>query len=493
MKTLITWRSFTPSISPCSGDMIRSADAAARVRAATRVETASFVVVGAAVAGVPWLRTPITPARTKLIEILLGLGVGLWVIALLVGRRWPRGPFGVVVGVALALAWGWFLAMNARTVYDPLTLRLVERQQLLTGWPGSVDRNASVSVLRTFTLLALGAATLIDLSRRVAFRRMLVWGLAVNGAVLGLLGTLDRFGVGSVAFPQQALEGSHFGPFAYHANAAAYLNLCLPAGIVLWITSFGWKRRAAVGSVAATTLGCVFHVSKAGLVLTVVLLGVLRVRLWRRTGAGVRARVGTLAIALLAATAFLANVARWRVAAEEPNSVSARFAVWRIAASIWRDTAGGVGPGGFKIVFPTEVGLRNPGVYRQWIVTPWRPRSPTGLWMNVHNDPLQFLVEWGLPGAVLAGFALFFAVRALRSPTGRSTPVLLASRVALGIVGLHALIDFPLQVLAIQLGVITWLAIGTAESNQDMPSPPNLDPLRRSMTLRRPHVEEARR
>ncbi len=473
-----------------------SADVAARVRVAGWVEGASFAALAATVATAPWLQTPITPTRTKLIEIGLGVSLGLWVLALLLRQRWPRGPFGVFVGVTLALAWGWFLALNARTVYDPVTLRLIERQPLLAEWPGSVDRNASVAVLRTLTLLALGAAVLIDLSQRVEFRRALVLVLAANGAVLGLFGTLDRFGVGPVAFPQLPGEGSHFGPFAYHANAAAYLNLCLPAGIVLALSSTGVKRRVAMGLVAATTFGCVFHVSKAGIVLSALLAIVFGARLRRRAGpvpTRTTDRAGVLAIALIGFAAFLANLERWRAAAAEPDGVSARFAVWRVAASIWRDASGGVGPGGFKIVFPTEIGYRDPGVFRRWIVTPWRPGNPTGMWMNAHNDPLQFLLEWGLPGAVFAGFALFCAVRALRSSSGRPSLLLIASQVALGVVGVHALIDFPLQVLAIQLGAISWLAIGIGEANQERPSPPNLFQRWESVTLPSPLVEEARR
>ena len=114
----------------------------------------------------------------------------------------------------------------------------------------------------------------------------------------------------------------------------------------------------------------------------------------------------------------------------------------------------GIGPGNFR-VFMSLQGSRLSPLYRIWIVQAYDPSRPLSMWLQMHNDPLQTLFEWGWVGtaawAVLIGGALVFG------PGRRGWGVGLAVAACL----LHVA-DFPLQVPAIQVYVTVLL--GTAWS-----------------------------
>ncbi len=432
---------------------------------AQRVEAASGAVFVAAIAMTPWLRTPVTGTRVQLITLVLLIGLTLWAWACWTARRRPMISLRLAASVGLALTWGWFLAANARTVYDPTTgtVRAVSRR--LPGWPGAIDRHASVRVLGPITVLAIAAFAVRDLADRPVFRRALVWALAIDGAALGILGTLDRFGIGPT-FPRVTNEGSHFGPFAYHGNAAAFVNLCLPAAFVLVVICVGGQRRVAVALLCGASLGAIFHVSKIGLVLSAVLVAVLGRQLLPSVADRRRLprSVAAVAVGAVGVVALAANRHRWQSALHGPDSASARVEVWRVAWDVWLRAKGGLGPGGFKVAFPGDVAFVRPSLFRHWIVTPWAPGRPTSLWMYVHSDPLQFLVEWGLPGVVLMGGGVWFAVQLLRRSSQLGSPLAAAGRAALIVVAIHSLVDFPLQVPSIQLAVIAWLAVVASDT-----------------------------
>jgi O-antigen ligase len=89
-----------------------------------------------------------------------------------------------------------------------------------------------------------------------------------------------------------------------------------------------------------------------------------------------------------------------------------------------------------------------------------------GVWRFAHQDYLQTIVEWGWVGAAL--WAVVFAggvwlcfrnARALPSGDGSRT-LLFTAGLALCGIGLHALVDFPLQIASLQLYVVVFLGLG---------------------------------
>jgi O-antigen ligase len=113
----------------------------------------------------------------------------------------------------------------------------------------------------------------------------------------------------------------------------------------------------------------------------------------------------------------------------------------------------GFGPGTFRAVFPYHSQAGENGV--------------AGIWRFLHEDYLQFLLEWGAIGSAFWG-VLFFggmvvAFRAVRRPNSswlpRQRTLIPLVLLALASVALHALVDFPLQIASIQLYVATYLGI----------------------------------
>jgi len=111
----------------------------------------------------------------------------------------------------------------------------------------------------------------------------------------------------------------------------------------------------------------------------------------------------------------------------------------------------GFGPGTFSVVFPFFAGAIG---------------DPTQIvWLFLHNDYLQTIMEWGWLGSLLWGTVFFggtiVATRGLLNSGRYWLPRqrLLLSLVLVSLVGVgtHAAVDFPLQISSIQLYVAVYL------------------------------------
>jgi hypothetical protein len=179
--------------------------------------------------------------------------------------------------------------------------------------------------------------------------------------------------------------------------------------------------------------------------------------------------IGSLVVfvALLAvaqAVQLDAPLRRWNEFAEQAP-ISVRWTAYRTALSAI-GAAGllGFGPGTFQAVFPHyQHGVGN---------------KLQGTWRFLHQDYLQTILEWGWVGSALAA-ALFFGGIALairsysRAKTKRwsTRQRILLPCVVLALIGvaIHATLDFPLQILSIQLFVATYLGVcwGSVRWNED--------------------------
>jgi hypothetical protein len=100
------------------------------------------------------------------------------------------------------------------------------------------------------------------------------------------------------------------------------------------------------------------------------------------------------------------------------------------------------------------------------------------MWMNAHDDALQTLVEWGpLVGSLLGAIVLWPLLCSLRAAKGARGFRPAMTAVALGTVYAHSLIDFPLQVFAIQLSVTAWAAIAIGETDDPHQQASHPDPV----------------
>jgi tetratricopeptide (TPR) repeat protein len=227
--------------------------------------------------------------------------------------------------------------------------------------------------------------------------------------------------------PVSEPTSSMFLPFvnANHLGAALVIFLPLLVGNLLDEGISGARSGAvlvAVTAIGALLLGC----GSASAMLVGV--GVVVLTLWhwsrRRLGFVVPSLVGGLVVALV-------------FPYTNPHLLS-RLPMWRDTLSLIADhPLTGVGAGSYGDAIES---------YRtdQFFLT----------WSHAHNEPLQFLAEFGAVG--LVGLLLVFSfLRPHQDP--REDPIRI--RLLLGLLGLamHSLVEFPLRLTSVALsGVVAW-------------------------------------
>jgi O-antigen ligase len=436
------------------------------------LERAALAVLVLAVAAAPWVTTPMSRGTSNAMAAVVGSGVALWGAALYLERRRPHVPRPLLISVGIVLAYGWFMTLNGHPA-PALGARFLSRGHLVHWLPGAVDRSVARDAMLPLSAVLLSGVALIDQARERRVRMMLLVAMAGSGATMSVVAALSRWGGWSwFATPDDALGGTRFAAFGYHGNAAAYLELALPAALLLIVSTRSLGRRAtAIVAGFLVLVGCATNVSKIGqflAVLVIVAFGVLagrRIqwdhgRLNRR-----RAALAMLTIVVMGIGVFGARD-RWKEVPGELGSDNARTIVWDTAAqAAQRDPVFGTGPGGFKLLLPDVAARDTPDLGFHWVITPYAAGHRVVMWMNAHDDALQTLVEWGpLVGSLLGAIVLWPLVCSLRAAKGARGFRPAMTAVALGTVYAHSLIDFPLQVFAIQLSVTAWAAIAIGEA-----------------------------
>lgn len=421
----------------------------------------------------PWLYGATTAWAIELVSGGLGLVLAIWVASLLLDRRWPLLPRGLVVIAGLILLQGWWMVVNANAIYDPTFRLFAPVAPLLRGAPGSADYVLSFAWMLRATAL-LGIACLVaEMAQRPVWLLRLWCALALAGGSIALLGLIQKGTGAQMIFWQpvsvRAIDvHPFFATYYYHANAGAFLNLLLPpaGGLAFWILARNSSPVAravlitAVGLVALAIFSNTSRMAQAvgALLLLVMVAAMIRPTLHHLA----RMEMRTLMIGAIVVLATVFAVAqavqldqplrRWHLLSEQ-LPVSSRWTANRVALSgIGQAGSLGFGPGTFQAIFPKYQFLSG--------------NQPAGTWRFLHNDYLQTILEWGWVGSALIA-ALFFggiavAIRSYRNrqwwPTRQR---ILLPCVVLALVGvaLHAVVDFPLQILSLQLLVASYLGI----------------------------------
>jgi len=389
------------------------------------------------------------------------------VIGLISGRSLFPGAKAVFWLSLFVMAFGWLSALTPASVYsrDFRAFLPIEAQ---SWWPfGTVDGDLSfMSMLRlTAMLVALWVAS--DMGQSPLWRRALVVTIASLGLAVAVFGLLQK-GMGDLGgyWGNRKLPPSVFGPFWYHANAGAFLNLCWPlaaAGVVTAARSLQSSNvkpqvRLALWLLALLIMVAAVWVNvskgaQAIFVLQSILMALVIFLQWRQNrGTGFKAGhwivFGVLAVLLGTLLYFLGlqqGIDRWN------HLLARRFedGRWIMAAAcrplISEAGAMGFGPGTFAAVFVVK-SLDS-------------PNPPRGYWEFAHNDYLQTLLEWGWLGiaawVALGGCVLWLLggriLRAFQSGDMKSFVWKSAFLISLGATVIHAALDFPLQIFAIQL------------------------------------------
>jgi O-antigen ligase len=369
-------------------------------------------------------------------------------------------PWFPLVAMLLLLGLGVAQTLNPSHDYDPVTRDIWLLEGFRPRLPGTMDRWTTIIALIHWGALGIGFAGLIDLTRDRDAQWFLLGAIAVFGISLSIFGIALKFlGVGVIPFTKSPCN-TFFGTYVYHAHAAAFLNLCWPASLVFVIRSmYGYQplaRAVWINGFLLTFVALFVNISKfghlmalPGLIFALIVLRKGMPPREARVPPSVLVVIGLLLLGGVVTFAFplaAVSVRRWDEVLQ--MGMGGRPILYDVAISIIRVYPWwGTGAGTFHIVFPFFTGhLGN---------------QMPGLFSHAHQDYLQTIVEWGLPGALLwfalvGGGFLKGCREQWRRPGEPSSGVAL---VALSILGVHALIDFPMQCGSLRAYAAVYLAM----------------------------------
>lgn len=354
--------------------------------------------------------------------------------------RWA-GTVSQTCIFAVASLWAAHLAFRRdgiRTGFAPIPLIGIlscGALQLAFGW--TVYRwQTGEAMLYWFTnLLALMIAS--SLSRDPAIHRFLVKALFAGGVVLAVVSVTQNFTSDGYVFWlfRSAYREDVWGPFLYHNQYAAFIELLIP---IAWAGALASEHgRWPYVVVTAALFACAAaSASRAGLMVAIAELFTIPAILLLRRAVPWRRLAKAIPPLLLLAALFAAIVGPekvWtRFRERDPYADRHQMTVASVAMLCDRPVTG-FGLGTWPTVYPKYA------------------TSDDGLFANqAHNDWAQIAAEGGIPA--LLCFAAFFGwtVRAgWRAPWG----------LGLAFVLLHALVDYPIQRQA--LGAFYFALAGT--------------------------------
>lgn len=410
-----------------------------------------------------------TPRTALCLAGFLVVAFLLWTVLLFKERRPPRIEAKLCL---LALAVLWFIGLshtlNPKFVFQAQPWSFVPVPDAVDWLPGTVDAAATRPVVLLWLAFLLAFVVLLDLMSWPDIRWNLFKAIAVCGLVISLIGLSQKAGsADSMLWTSPERSGTvFFAAFRYHANAATFLNLCWPASLALWLKGChenggesGFRRSFWLFTLFFTLLAVFVNSSKAGQILGLigVIYAVFRFRSLFVSGA--RSRV-VVAIALVLGTgvaviAILSNLsasaAKWQALVSDGGSLEGRLLAYGAALRVLPDSGWfGTGPGTFRLVFPFYTGELGDRI--------------SGIWYHAHQDYLQTAIEWGLVGAAAWGVVVLGglgrAIIRVRSARRRREIEYSSSCAILAVVLvlLHALVDFPFQIPAIQLLIMIYVA-----------------------------------
>jgi O-antigen ligase len=433
-----------------------------------------------------------TPGTLTGIDRLLVHSVLLWPCVLLLERRLPRVPWVLASALALLALLGISQFLNpAWSIFDPEA-----RERHIPWLPGGIETETNGLILYHLLVLALAGLVLRDGMADTKVRWFLFRAVALAGFVIAVIGIAQKaIGTDTMLWGVRIrYEGNFFAAFRYHGNAASFLNLSWPAALAVWIRS----RLVLTGRLVVSfdlyvfliIFGAVFvNSSKAGLVLA--LFGfALACRRFRRELLAVRtSRSGMvvliafllLLIGIVAVPGSLHVFTKWKLLVSEWASLTGRIDAYRACLLAISSTGWfGSGAGSFFIVFP---------LYAQSF-------GIKGFWEHAHQDWLQTILEWGWIGfaawAVVFGGAVVRLHRRMKESiqerlrkearqrrrtkesitrrhkkrarlANRTELTASAAWIALVVVLVHSLVDFPMQIPALQWLVVFYLAVAWSD------------------------------
>ncbi len=345
--------------------------------------------------------------------------------------------------------------------------------------PSSVDapfvRSNSWRVLAVFTSLVLLVASIRGgFTRRKSYHTLFSM-IAANGGVLAMLGFAQRLADADRIFGSYKPNNRAFvSSFIYPNHAGCYFNLMvgLAVGVAWWHHQRSNRKVEGPGPAMAATAfaiccGGLVIISYSRMAITLlmtftIIIGVtLLFRLYRRRGPLRRRQeaIPLILVFLVFLGIGLTSLGSDKIRERFETVASSPFAIMqdrslarKAATDMFRDRwFFGWGAGSFRYTF-SKYSAHYPSIF-------YTDYGAQRIWEHPHNDPLEFLCEFGVVGILPLLYLLIQMVRGiLRHRVWRNTMTLpLICTVAL--VPLHSWFDFVFQCPAI---LLTWAALLTS-------------------------------
>jgi hypothetical protein len=435
-------------------------------------------LLAALLVAAPWAYgTTFPETRELLARALCCVGI-IYALSLPLRGQWPRLNWVSVLLGLLILGYGWWMAWNAKLVYDPELFYFHPVAAPIRTWPGSVDQKTSADQMLLITGLFGAFWITADLSSRERWRRRLWLILSLTGVSIMLLGLGQRLSSAPGIFWRTDLECGHtfFATYRYHANAGSFINIILPFVAAQGVYAFrkdslGFWKVFWVLALLSVLASAFVNVSRAA---TLISGGVLLMFLVWQFAATVRAHRNRLNILQMGIVLVLVIGGVWLLVQEV--GFGKAYERWQQLGGTLADNfryvaydtiehqilpqSGwwGFGPNTFSLIFP--------------FFTVHLGHSIWGFWEQAHEDYLQTLVEWGISGAILwflffgntIGRAFWSIWRQRQTWDTRTRLVAGASLLSIGSVLVHSTVDFPMQIASLEL--YTAVVLGLVASIQ---------------------------
>ena len=347
--------------------------------------------------------------------------------------------FALVLLQLIPLPPQWWSLLPGR---EPAVEGFVLRGEALPWLPLSLAPAATWSII---PVMAVPLGVIVAVVLLGAYRsRWTVVALVLGTCLSVLLGAVQLSQGGPYLY-EHYNTGQATGLFANSNHQATLLLATLPfLGALIGYQQLDSRSRQsaalgriviALGAVSVIVLGIILNGSMAGLALLLpVALASMAIAL-PSAGKAPRLLVGLALLLMLAAVIALVAFTE---AGSNATSVATRSEIYRITLAAISDT------------FPAGSGL---GTFRAYYRLYEDPALVDSFFINhAHSDPLEWVLETGLPGLLLLGaLILWWVTRALRRWRAEKPDlVALAATVASGAILAHSLVDYPLRDAAIQ-------------------------------------------
>lgn len=326
-----------------------------------------------------------------------------------------------------------------------------------TSW--SPDPSASlIEITQLFSMLVLAFLAMQLTSRSAQFLPFLVPAILAGAALTAMIGLGQYLGFNPLELRRNV--NSIPATFINPNHAAVYFDfipwLALVSLFVFQHRGLRWLAAASLGLTLAfilvnTSRGSLLALFISSLVLLFVLVYKPGLRLWLKSRLSARYREILLALLIPLMTLVplprgqdVQVVEQWDTTILKGNaglSTQYRFAMYlNSIPAIIDNPMTGLGYGGMRVGFlPYSSSIKPIGF-----------RTEDAVLRELHSDPLQYFVELGLPGGLLAIFIFLILVRTgwhTYSCSTTSAKTALSLGIWLGLIAgtTHALVDFPLR------------------------------------------------